>query len=143
MLCNVILVVNDRGQTFPVDFLWVCTAVAILVHCLKRCGILGCCWTFKSLHRFSIGLSCRAWLDHSKTLKCFYVATHLLLDQGVWDHCQNYNPTSMITLIEGGFAQTFTIHFPIAPFLNTDWSSCPLCRKAAPKHDDSTSMLHT
>ncbi len=35
-----------------------------------------------------------------------------------------------------------TIHGPIHPPLNTVHSSCPLCRKAPPKHDVSTPMLH-
>ncbi len=38
--------------------------------------------------------------------------------------------------------QNLTIHGPIHPPLNTVQSSCPLCRKAPPKHDVSTPMLH-
>ncbi len=38
--------------------------------------------------------------------------------------------------------QNVAIHGPIHPPLNTVQSSCPLCRKAPPKHDVSTPMLH-
>ena len=38
--------------------------------------------------------------------------------------------------------QDLAIHGPIHPPLNTVQSSCPLCRKASPKKDVSTSMLH-
>ncbi len=38
--------------------------------------------------------------------------------------------------------QNLMIHGPIHPPLNTVQSSCPLCRKAPPKHDVSTPMLH-
>ncbi len=38
--------------------------------------------------------------------------------------------------------QNLTIHGPIHPALNTVQSSCPLCRKASPKYDVSTPMLH-
>ncbi len=38
--------------------------------------------------------------------------------------------------------QNLAIHGPIHPPLNTVQSSCPFCRKAPPKHDASTTMLH-
>ncbi len=38
--------------------------------------------------------------------------------------------------------QNLVIHGPIHPPLNTVQSSSPLCRKAPPKHDVSTPMLH-
>ncbi len=38
--------------------------------------------------------------------------------------------------------QNLAIHGPIHPPLNTVQSSCPLFRKAPPKHDVSTPMLH-
>ncbi len=40
------------------------------------------------------------------------------------------------------FGQNLTTHGPIHPHLNMVQSSCPLCRKAPPKHDVSTPMLH-
>ncbi len=39
--------------------------------------------------------------------------------------------------------QNLTIYGPIHPPLNTVQSSCPLCRKAPPKHDVSTPILHS
>ncbi len=38
--------------------------------------------------------------------------------------------------------QILAIHGPIHPPLNTVQSSCPLCRKAPPKHDVSSPMPH-
>ncbi len=38
--------------------------------------------------------------------------------------------------------QNLAIHGHIHPLLNTVQSSCPLCRKAPPKNDVSTPMLH-
>ena len=38
--------------------------------------------------------------------------------------------------------QNLAIHEPIHPAFNTVQSSCPLCRKAPPKYDVSTLMLH-
>ncbi len=48
----------------------------------------------------------------------------------------------MLLLREGGCWTKSHDTWPIHPPLNSVQSSCPLCRKAPPKHDVSTPMLH-
>ncbi len=54
--------------------------------------------------------------------------------------CWKTQPRPIFNALTEG--QNLTIHGPIHPPLNTVQSSCPLWRKAPPKHDVSTPMLH-
>ncbi len=138
-------VYNYRGQTFPVVLDQVCTHCSRgsdpLLHTglLQIFQVLG---SFSSLHRCSIGFRCGDWLGHSRTLKCF-LRSHSLVALAVCLgslSCWKTQPRPIFNALTEG--RRLLVLGPIHPPLNTVQSSYPLCRKAPPKHDVSTPMLH-
>ncbi len=128
------------------------TAAGILSHSSiqvfsRSFRFWGCRWatrSFSSLHRFSIGFRSGDSLGHSRTLKCF-LRSHSLVALAVCLgslSCWKTQPRPIFNALTEVVAQNLVIHGPIHPPLNTVQSSCPLCRKAPPKHDVSTPMLH-
>ncbi len=138
---------NYSGQTFPVVLDQVCTHCSRdsdpLLHTglLQIVQVLG---SFSSLHRFSIGFRSGDWLGHSRTLKCF-LRSHSLVALAVCLgslSCWKTQPRPIFSALTEGRRLLAKISRYIHPALNTVQSSCPLCRKAPPKHDVSTPMLH-
>ncbi len=75
------LVGNHRGQTFLVVGHQVCTYLRRDFVSLLFADPLQVIWgwrlatrTFSSLHRFSMGWRSGDWLDHSRTLMCFFLS---------------------------------------------------------------------
>ncbi len=138
-------VYNYSGQMVPVVLDQVCTHCSRdsdpLLHTalLQILQVLG---SFSSLHKCSIGFRCGDWLGHSRTLKCFLrrrslVALAVCLGSL---SCWKTQPRPIFSALTEG--RRLLVHGPIHPPLNTVQSSCPLCRKAPPKHDVLTPMLH-
>lgn len=78
------------------------------------------------------------------------MVTPLLPEQCIWDHWPAgrscHVSSSVLSLMERDFSSKSDHRWPcglIHHFLHKDQSSFPLWRKAAPKHDASTPMLHS
>ncbi len=99
--------------------------------------------TFSSLHRFSMGLRSGDWLGHSRTLMCFFLShafVALAVSFGSLS-CWNTHPRPIFNALAGFNALALTVHGPINRPFDVVQLSCPLSRKAPPKHNVSTSMF--
>ncbi len=94
--------------------------------------------TFHSLDRLSMGLRSRDWLDHSKTLMCFFLS-HSFVALAVCLgslSCWNTHPRPILN------ALALTVHGPAHRPFDVVQLSCPFSRKAPPKQNVSTSMFN-
>lgn len=93
------------------------------------------------LHRFSVGLTSRDRLQHSRTLRgCLrrHYLVAMVMHLGSLS-CWRIQACFMFSVMEGGFCPEPLIQ----SFLHRTSRPQSLCRKTAPHHDDSTPMLHT
>ncbi len=94
--------------------------------------------TFHSLDRLSMGLRSGDWLDHSRTLMCFFLS-HSFVALAVCLgslSCWNTHPRPILN------ALALTVHGPAHRPFDVVQLSCPFSRKAPPKQNVSTSMFN-
>ncbi len=99
--------------------------------------------TFSSLHRFSLGWRSGDWLGNSKTLMCFFLS-HSFVALAVCFgslSCWNNHPQPVFNALAGFNGLILTVHGPVHRPFDAVQLSCPLSRKAPPKHNVCTSMF--